>query len=78
LNDFWIHSAIFNPSHGYSMDYIDEINIEYRKLYIFYERNILYEIKQDFYSQVDRSLAQDINRNLMDEIHAFFMESIGE
>jgi hypothetical protein len=60
------------------MDYIDEINIEYRKLYIFYERNIPYEIKQDFYSQVDRSLAQDINRDLMDEIHAFFMESIGE
>jgi len=35
-----------------------------------------YEIKQAFYSQLDRALAQDINRELMDEIHAFFIESI--
>jgi alpha-beta hydrolase superfamily lysophospholipase len=59
-----------------SIDYIDEINIEYRRLYDFYEQKIPYEIKQDFYSQIDRSLAQDINRELMDEIHAFFLESI--
>jgi uncharacterized protein len=59
-----------------AMDYIDEINIEYRKLYDSHEQSIPYEIKQDFYSQVDRSLAQDINRELIDEIHSFFMESI--
>jgi uncharacterized protein len=70
------HNNLFRSDAG--MDYIDEINIEYRKLYDFYDQNIPYEIKQDFYSQVDRSLAQDINRELMDEIHAFFMESIGE
>ncbi|MCR3922661.1 MAG: lysophospholipase [Firmicutes bacterium] len=70
------HNNLFRSDAG--MDYIDEINIEYRKLYDFYEQNIPYEIKQDFYSQVDRSSAQDINRELMDEIHAFFMESIGE
>jgi len=70
------HNNLFRSDAG--MDYIDEINLEYRKLYDFYEQNIPYEIKQDFYSQVDRSLAQDINRELMDEIHVFFMESIGE
>lgn len=60
-----------------SLDYIDEINIDYRKLYDFYEQNIPYDIKQDFYSQLDRSLAQDINRELMDEIQIFFLENIG-
>lgn len=59
-----------------SMDYIDEINIEYRKLYNRYEQNIPYEVKQGFYSKIDRALAQDINRGLMDEIQAFFLESI--
>jgi fermentation-respiration switch protein FrsA (DUF1100 family) len=59
-----------------SIDYIDKINIEYRRLYDFYEQNIPYEVRQQFYAQIDRSLAQDINRELMDEIHAFFLESI--
>jgi len=60
-----------------SIDYIDEINIEYRKLYNSYEQNIPFEVKKDFYAKLDRSLAQDINRALMDEIHEFFLESIG-
>lgn len=68
------HNNLFRSDAA--MDYIDKINIEYRKLYDSYEQNIPYEIKQNFYSQVDRSLAQDINQELMDEIHAFFMESI--
>ena len=59
-----------------SMEYIDEINIEYRKLYDHYEHNIPYDVKQEFYSKIDRALAQDINRGLMDEIQTFFMESI--
>ena len=61
-----------------SMEYIDEINIEYRKLFDSYDQYIPYEIKQDFYSKIDRDLAQDINRDLMDEINEFFIESIGE
>lgn len=61
-----------------AMAYIDDLNKVYRKLYDQYEQNIPYEVKQDFYSKVDRSLAKDINRELMDEINVFFMESIGE
>jgi uncharacterized protein len=68
------HNNLFRSVN--SMDYIDEINIEYRKLYDSYEHNIPYEVKQDFYSEIDRALAQDINRGLMDEIQAFFLESI--
>jgi hypothetical protein len=59
-----------------SRAYIDDLNKIYRELYDQYEQNIPYEVKQDFYSKVDRTLAQDINRELMDEIQAFFMESI--
>lgn len=68
------HNNLFRSVAG--MDYIDEINIEYRKLYDRYKHNIPYEVKQDFYSEIDRALAQDINRKLMDEIQSFFLESI--
>ena len=68
------HNNLFRSDAG--MDYIDEINITYRKLYDHYEHNIPYDIKQDFYLEIDRSLAQDINRKLMDEIQIFFLESI--
>lgn len=61
-----------------SRNYIHKINIQYRKLYEYYESNIPYEVKQDFYSKLDRSLVQDLNKDLMDGIHAFFMESIGK
>jgi uncharacterized protein len=70
------HNNLFRSDAG--MDYIDEINIAYRKLYDSYDRNIPYVVKQDFYSKIDRALAQDINRDLMDQIHAFFLESMGE
>jgi alpha-beta hydrolase superfamily lysophospholipase len=68
------HNNLFRSNA--SIDYIDEINIEYRKLYDYYDQNIPYEIKQDFYSQIDRSVAQAINRELMGEIQAFFLECI--
>ncbi|MCR3922588.1 MAG: lysophospholipase [Firmicutes bacterium] len=68
------HNDLFRSHAG--MDYIDEVNIEYRKLYDRYEQNIPYEVKQGFYAELDRALAQDINRELMDEIHAFFLESM--
>jgi hypothetical protein len=56
--------------------YIDEINIEYGELYQTYEQNIPYNIKQEFYSTIDRALAQDINKDLMDEIDSFFINAI--
>ncbi|MFO7611477.1 MAG: alpha/beta fold hydrolase [Clostridia bacterium] len=68
------HNNLFRSDAA--MAYIDEINVVYRELYDQYEQNIPYEVKQDFYSKVDRALAQDINRELMDEIQLFFLESI--
>ena len=61
-----------------AINYIEEINGNYRKLYNQYEQNIPYEVRQEFYSKIDRALAQEINRELMDEFHAFFLESIGK
>jgi len=70
------HNNLFRSDK--SITYIDEINIEYRKLYDSHNQNIPYEIKQDFYSKIDRFLAQDINEGLMGEINDFFMKSLGE
>ncbi len=70
------HNNLFRSNAG--MDYIEEINIAYRKLYDRYEHNIPHEVKQDFYSEIDRALAQDLNRDLMDEIQSFFLKSTGK
>jgi len=68
------HNDLFRSDE--SLDYIDEVNSVYLKLYNRYEQNIPYEVKQEFYAEIDRALAQDINRDLMDAIDSFFMESI--
>ena len=70
------HNNLFRSDAA--MDYLDEINIEYRELYGRYEQNIPYQVRQDFYSGVDRALVQDINRDLMNEIQSFFLESAGK
>ncbi|HPZ12394.1 MAG TPA: hypothetical protein PKV91_08595 [Bacillota bacterium] len=33
-------------------------------------------MKQEFFSKLDRSLAQEVNRELMDEIHVSFLECL--
>lgn len=68
------HNNIFRSSE--SMDYINAINIEYRKLYDFHDQDIPYEVHKDFYKRIDRFLAQDINSELMEEIHVFFLENV--
>ncbi len=60
-----------------SREYIDKINIEYRQLYNKYEQKIPYEIKQEFYSKLDRFLFQDLDIRLMDRIDEFFLKSLG-
>lgn len=59
-----------------ALAYIDEMNISYKELYDYYQENIPYEVRQEFYSEIDRTLAQDINRNLMDEINAFYEKAL--
>jgi len=68
------HNDLFRSDD--SIKYIDKINAEYRKLYQEHNQKIPYTIKQDFYTTIDRSLAQDLNGELMDTINEFFLESI--
>ena len=68
------HNNIFRSDEA--IDYVNEINISYRELYDGYEQNIPYEVNQDFYSGIDRNLAQDLNINLMDEIQEFYLECL--
>ncbi len=59
-----------------AINYIDEINVIYRGLYNKHKENIPYEIKQEFYADINRDLAQDLNDDLMNEINDFFLTSI--
>ena len=68
------HNDLFKSDSA--MVYIDKINVIYRELYDSHSKNIPYEVKQGFYATVDRALAQDINRGLMDEIQAFFLKCL--
>ena len=68
------HNDLFRSNAG--MVYINEMNIIYRKLFEQYKQNIPYEVRQEFYSQMDRALAQELDPGLMDEIHKFFLECL--
>lgn len=59
-----------------SMDYISEVNEKYREIYDAYDSNIPYDVKKEFYAKIDRTLAQDLNLNLMEEINSFYLESL--
>ncbi|MDP3305338.1 MAG: alpha/beta fold hydrolase [Erysipelotrichaceae bacterium] len=61
-----------------SREYIDKVNIEYRQLYNQYDQKIPYDIKQAFYSKLDRVLFQDLDSELMDRIDEFFLKSLGK
>ncbi len=70
------HADLFRSSEAIA--YIEEINTVYRELFERYEQNIPYEVRQVFYEEVDRALVNDLNRELMDDIQAFFVECLGE
>ena len=67
--------ALFKSDAG--MNCIKETNVIYRELYGRYNQKIPCEVKQDFYAMIDRALVQDINRGLLDEIQAFFLDCLG-
>jgi alpha-beta hydrolase superfamily lysophospholipase len=68
------HNNIFLSERA--LAYNEAIGELYRELLEEYGHDIPYAVKQEFFSKVDRDLAQEINRELMDEIHAFFLECL--
>ncbi len=70
------HNSLFRSQDA--IDYIEKLNIDYRALYNQYNENIPYKIQQEFYAPLDRSLAQDLNGDLMDRINDFFLMSLSK
>lgn len=70
------HDNLFRSQEA--LDYIDALNVEYRALYEEHAQDIPYGVRQEFYAQVDRVLANAVHEELMEEVHGFFLESIGE
>ncbi len=68
------HNSLFKSE--VAVAYIEEVNVEYKALYDQYEENIPYDIKQEFYSGLDRTLAQDLDASLMDGIQNFLLRCI--
>jgi pimeloyl-ACP methyl ester carboxylesterase len=61
-----------------ALNYVDELNGIYRTLYDEHEGMIPYEIKQAFYADVDRFLAQELDDSLMQLIHDMFIDALNE
>lgn len=59
-------------------NYIDELNEIYSDLFDKYQGDIPYEVKKEYYSRVDRSKAQELDEELMDEMDDFFENCIRE
>jgi pimeloyl-ACP methyl ester carboxylesterase len=59
-----------------AIEYIAEINIDYKALYDLYNQDIPYNIKQEFYSEIDRFKVQELNEELMQMMHDFYLDSI--
>ncbi|MBE0450583.1 MAG: alpha/beta fold hydrolase [Clostridia bacterium] len=68
------HNSLFKSEAA--VTYIEKVNVEYKALYEQYDENIPYEIRQEFYLNIDRALAQDLDDDLMGEIQQFFLKCI--
>lgn len=68
------HNNLFRSSEA--LDYIDQINGEYKALYEKYNQNIPYALKQEFYAQLDRSRVNVLDQDLMDQIDQFYRQAI--
>ena len=63
------HNNIFKSDAA--INYIEEINREYRSLYDSHDGQIPYELKKSFYDGLNRFLVQELNPNLMQVIDGF-------
>ena len=68
------HNDLFKSSRA--VEYIDQINVEYRALYDSYEEKIPYETNQDFYAKLDRFLVEELDEALMEKINTFYLKCI--
>ena len=64
------HNDLFKSQEA--LNYIDSINETYLELYNSYNKNIPYEIKQEFYASLDNQLISEVNEELMKSIVEFF------
>jgi len=53
-------------------EYINQKNLEYRELYELYNGSIPDDVLADYYTNMDRTLASELDTDFMDEINRFF------
>lgn len=68
------HNSLFRSREA--IEYIEGVNDEYRQLYDRHDQNIPYAINQEFYKNIDRALAQDLDPDLMQQINQFFLDCV--
>ncbi|NLO35796.1 MAG: alpha/beta hydrolase [Clostridiaceae bacterium] len=68
------HNNLFRSADA--LAYIDDINQAYRQLYDQHEQNIPYDVRQTFYAAVDRARAQELDRAIMADIQAFYLDCL--
>ncbi len=56
--------------------YVNGLNAELRALAQQYDDGIPYEIKREFFAQIDKALVHQVNQELMEQINNFFLSCI--
>lgn len=60
-----------------ALNYMDELNLEYDKLYEEYNGNIPDEVKRSFYSGVDKLRVEERDEGFMNDVLAFYEKALG-
>lgn len=68
------HNNLFRSKNA--LAYIEPLNEIYRGLFHQYGGDIPVGVRQDFYNQVDRNLAQELDQDLMGAINDFFLRCL--
>lgn len=68
------HNSLFYSSKAH--DYIDEINVEYEKLYNEYEGNIPEDLERNFYNSCDKFRANELDSDFIDSVLKFYDEAL--
>ena len=68
------HNSLFHSAG--SLDYADEINVEYEKLYNEYDGNIPDDVRKEFYDKCDKFKVSEIDEDFINSVLDFYENAI--
>ncbi|MBD5082013.1 MAG: alpha/beta hydrolase [Ruminococcaceae bacterium] len=70
------HNSLFHSAE--SLDYADEINVEYEKLYNEYDGKIPDDVRKSFYDQCDKFKVSELDADFIDSVLDFYEKQLNK